>query len=365
MSRFLVVHPGPNFSVADVHTGWVEALGELGHKVLAFNLDDRLTFYHSTLLETGAKDPRTGAALVRKALSWEQAKAMAVNGIAATAYKFVPEVALVISAFFVPVAMLDLLRERGTRVVLVHTESPYQDAEQLGRAEHADLNLINDPTNLDAFRQVGPAEYFPHAYRPAVHYPGPATPAMLCDLAFVGTGFPSRIAFFEAMAATGELTEVDVMLAGQWQELQPGSPIYHWLATDPEECLDNAQTAALYRSARLGLNIYRGAGEFAALEAEGPDAADGWALGPREVEMAACGLPFLRQARGEGDELLPMLPVFDGPDEAAKLVRAWLSEPQRATDAAMAARAAIDDRTFLHGAARLLRRLDKLPRPAR
>ena len=24
--RILVVHPGPNFSVADVHDGWVEAL---------------------------------------------------------------------------------------------------------------------------------------------------------------------------------------------------------------------------------------------------------------------------------------------------------------------------------------------------
>ncbi len=40
--RFLVAHPGPGFSVHDVHVGWVEALSELGEQVKAFNLDDRL-----------------------------------------------------------------------------------------------------------------------------------------------------------------------------------------------------------------------------------------------------------------------------------------------------------------------------------
>lgn len=40
--RILVVHPGPNFSVADVHDGWVEALRSLGCEVASFNSDDRL-----------------------------------------------------------------------------------------------------------------------------------------------------------------------------------------------------------------------------------------------------------------------------------------------------------------------------------
>jgi len=43
--RFLVVHPGPAYSVADVHDGWVDALRGLGQQVWTYNLDDRLAFY--------------------------------------------------------------------------------------------------------------------------------------------------------------------------------------------------------------------------------------------------------------------------------------------------------------------------------
>ena len=42
------------------------------------------------------------------------------------------------------------------KVVLLHTESPYQDDEQLERAAHADVNLLNDPVNIDAYRELGP-----------------------------------------------------------------------------------------------------------------------------------------------------------------------------------------------------------------
>jgi spore maturation protein CgeB len=356
--RFMVVHPGPQFSVADVHAGWVEALRELGHRVADFNLDNRLNFYNAALFETGSHNLATGAALLRKACTFEQAKTLAANGIYAAAYKFAPEVALIVSAFFIPTELLDILRSRGTRVVLLHTESPYQDTEQLERAAHADLNLVNDPANLEAFQALGPAEYLPHAYRPSIHYPGAARPEMLCDLAFVGTGFPSRIEFFERMAATGELDTTAVNLAGQWQELPEGSPIEGWLATDRDECLDNTQTAALYRSAKAGLNMYRA-------EVNPGDHAAGWAMSPREVEMAACGLPFARESRGEGDRVLGMLPTFDGPEEAAKVLADLLADPPRRARLADQARAAIDDRTFLHNAARLLRLLDRLQSPAR
>jgi len=40
--RFLIVHPGPGFSVADVYVGWRDALRGLGHTVIEFNLGDRL-----------------------------------------------------------------------------------------------------------------------------------------------------------------------------------------------------------------------------------------------------------------------------------------------------------------------------------
>src|SRR5207244_9418884 len=96
--------------------------------------------------------------------------------------------------------------------VILHTESPYQDEEQLMRGQLADLNLLNDPANLDKFRQHAPTEYMPHAYRPGVHHPrtGPLNPELAADLAFIGTAFKSRIEFFSAMNLAG----LDVLLGG-------------------------------------------------------------------------------------------------------------------------------------------------------
>jgi len=84
----------------------------------------------------------------------------------------------------------------------------------------------------------------------------------------------------------------------------------------------------------------------------------GWACGPREVEMAACGTFFLREPRGEGDEVLDMLPTFSSPAEASELVRHWLARPDERQALADKARAAVADRTFDHHEAVLLRLLN-------
>ena len=142
----------------------------------------------------------------------------------------------------------------------------------------------------------------PHAYRPLVHHPGPVDPVMACDLAFVGTGFPSRVEFLEAM----DLDGLDVLLAGAWAWLPDSSPLRRMVAHDLGECIDNTQTASIYRSAMTGINLYR-------READDGDHADGVSCGPREIEMAACGLWFARDPRPESDDLFPMLPSFTGP----------------------------------------------------
>ncbi|MFD6069440.1 glycosyltransferase family protein [Amycolatopsis lurida] len=337
--RFLAAHPGPQFSVHDVYVGWVEALRELGQQVLDFNLAERLTFYDAALLETPDRE-------LRKAVSAEQAQKLAVNGLYAALYKTRPDVLFAVSAFFYTPELLDLARSYGTKVVLLHTESPYEDGRQLAIAAHADLNLINDPTNIDDFSRVAPTVYVPHSYRPTIHRPGPGNPDLTADLAFVGTGYASRIEFLEQM----DLSGLDVLLAGNWQQLDDGSPLRPFVAHDPEECLDNEQTADVYRSAEIGLNLYR-------LEAEAEHLADGWAMGPREVEMAACGMFFLRDPRPEGDDVLPMLPTFTTAGEASEQLRYWLGRPAERTELAAQARAAIADRTFTHRAADLMRLL--------
>jgi spore maturation protein CgeB len=114
-----------------------------------------------------------------------------------------------------------------------------------------------------------------------------------------------------------------------------------------------AQTADIYRASKIGLNLYRRESE---LSWDGRAVA----MGPREVEMAACGLPFLRDPRPEGDEVLKMLPVFRDPGEASDQLRWWLDHDTARERIAAQAREAITDRTFEHNARRLLRILDGL-----
>lgn len=339
--RILAAHPGPQFSVADVYAGWVEALRALGVQVVEYNLAERLTFYDSALLEISPH-------MIRKAVSAEAATELAVNGLYAALYKTRPDVLLIISGFFYPPALLDVTRSYGTRVVIVHTESPYEDVRQLNLAPHADLNLLNDPVNIERYAEVAPARYVPHAYRPAIHHPGRAEVEYASDFAFVGTGYASRIAFFEAL----DFGDADVLLAGNWQQLDENSHLAKFVGHDRDECLDNTDTARIYRSAKVGMNLYR-------REAERPEQIHGMAMGPREVEMAACGLFFLRDSRLEGDTVMPTLPTFTEPGDASEQLRWWLAHDTEREAAADKAREAIADRTFDSHAAALLRLLDQ------
>lgn len=354
--RWLVTQPGPSWSVHDVYVGWVEALRAAGEQVHTWNLDDRLALYSNAFVEMETLKGPNGEPAFRRALTSDQAVELAVNGLAAALWKLRPDVLLVISGFFIPHEMLEHARRYGTRVVILHTEEPYEVDRELGLAAHADLNLVNDPMHLEAFRAVAPSLYAPHAYRPAIHHPGPGDPEVACDLAFVGTGFGSRRWFFEQLAPA--VTDLDVLLAGNWQDLAENSPLRAWIAADaPGHCLDNDRTAQVYRSAQCGINLYR-------READDDTVTSGWAMGPREVEMAACGLFFLRDPRPEGDQVLPMLPAFDGPAEAADLLHWYLARPDSRARLASAAREAIEDRTFDNHARQLLRLLDSQPVPA-
>lgn len=332
--RVLVVHPGPWFSVGDVHRGWVRGLRANGAQVLDFNLNDRLEFYDKVYF------PRAGEYV--KPLDREQSLHLACEGINNAAYKFWPDVIVIVSGFYVPPQFFDVWRDRGHKVVMLHTESPYEEARQLALAERVDLNILNDPTNIDAYPDG--TIYVPHAYDPAIHHPGPSnTKAEFC---FVGTGYPSRQQFFEQVDWDG----IDAVFAGNWQEVTEASPLHRFLMHDTTDCLANEQAADLYRGTQVSANLYRA-------EAQDGCDAEGWAMGPREVELAACGTFYLTEERGENREVLPMVPTFDSPEDFGDKVRWWLAHPEAREQVTREAQAAVADRTFDRHAARLLQHL--------
>jgi hypothetical protein len=326
--------------VQDCHVGYVEALCGLGELVVEFPLGDLLSFYDHAHVPVGGE--------FRKALSGEQATQLATDRLAGALYKVRPDALFLTSGFFLDARLLDVARRDGVKVVALLTEQPYEHSRELALASHCDVALLTDPINLVDFREVCTAVHAPHCYRPTVHTPGPAVAELAADFAFVGTGYPSRVAFLEAM----DLTDLDVLLAGNWQQLDDTSPLRGHVATGLDECVDNTAAVDIYRSAAVGMNLYR-------RESERPELSAGWAVGPREIEMAAIGAFFLRDPRPEGDELFPMLPVFHSPEEASEQLRWWLNRPDQRAEAAMKAREAVAHRTFDTNAAALLRLLER------
>lgn len=335
--RVLAVHPGPHFSVADVHNGVIKGLRANGCEVVDFNLDRRLDFYVNAMLEIDG--------VTKKAFEYEAACTLATKGLEAACYEFWPDVVIIMSGFFTPPDLFRLMRARAHHVVLWCTESPYEDDRQLAMAHAADTVILNDPINIDEFRERNPRTfYLPHSYDPEVHYPARGCREVLADFSFVGTGYPSRVAFFEQVDWSG----IDALFAGNWQSVDDGSPLVPLLAHERGQCIDNVDAAGLYRGSLTSANLYR-------REASFDDLAEGWAMGPREVELAACGTWFARDPRPESDGLLPMLPSFTEPGEFGELLRWALAHDEEREKAAAAAAAAVADRTFEATTGRLLK----------
>jgi spore maturation protein CgeB len=337
--KILVVHPGVDFSVHDVYRGVVKGLQDLGHDVGEFNLSDRIEFY------TRAHVMRDDNKKWTKSFGDDAAMEMACSGIEVVCYEWWPDVVIIVSGFYIPPKLWGVLARRPHHVVYWCTESPYEDDRQGRAARYADTVILNDPTNLDAYRsEINERTfYFPHSYDPDVHRPGDADPDLACDFSFVGTGFPSRVDWLEQVDWAG----VDAKLGGNWQTVEDDSPLIPLLMHERGECMNNADTANLYRSSKVSLNLYR-------KEHSEQGHANGWAMGPREVELAACGTFFFRESRPEGDDLFPMLPIVEDPETFSRELRFWLDNDDERNAAATAAREAIADRTFKNSAARLL-----------
>jgi hypothetical protein len=348
MARILMVHPGPDFSVADVFHGWYKALKKQGHTVMVYNTNERLTFYGNALLETADSVPcEHGRVEVQQAMGTEAVMQHATAGLMESCYLFWPDVVFFVSAFFQNAATFQVLRNRGHKLVMLHTESPYQDDEQMMRGQFADMNLLNDPVNIEAWKELDvPAHYAPHSYDPDVHYIDYSGTPKESDFSFVGTAFNSRQKFFHDMDFEG----LEVSFGGNgWDHVLPQYlDILRFLRHPPEQCVDNTETARIYRLSKTGINFYR-------REGEAEHVGEGWAMGPREVEMAACGLFFLRDPRGESDEIFggnkalgldDVLPTFTDAADASDQIKWWVKHDAMRGKYALAARDRIIYRTF-------------------
>ena len=328
--KILVVKPGPQFSVEDVAKGWIKGLKQNGHEVIEFDLGLRLEFFKAALHSI-----RGLSAEGLENFTLEEAAENAAVTLEGACWEHQPEMILIITGYYLPPEFYDIARRNGHKVVLMCTESPYEDDRQLLQAYHCDAVIVNDTLNIEKFNEICPTYYFGHGFDPEVHYPGPGIEEYISEFCFVGTGYPERIEFLEQI----NWEYLNALIAGHWQYTKPDSPLRKLLAHDIDDCIANEQTADIYRSSIISANLYR-----KQMNVNGQN--DGNSCGPREIEQAACGLFFLRESRPESDQLFPMLPTFESPADLQNQIFYWLGHPEERQLRADLARQAVQHRTF-------------------
>lgn len=343
--RLLLVHPGASWAVHDVHTGLLAGLQAAGHDCVEYALDGRVRASRVLLEWLWRKQVRTEGPLKDIRPTPADVQYDASKDVVERALRHEVDWVLVVCAAYLHPDVLILARRAGLRTAAVFTESPYDDVEQAKVAPLFDVCFTNERTSVERLREHQPRTfYLPAGYDPAAHGPHMNGDALAHDVVFVGTAFESRLALLSAVDWTG----INLGLYGWWGELAANHPLQPYVH---HGLVDNAKTGALYRRAKIGLNLYRKPGEGLLAES----------LNPRAYELAADGVFTLSQPRKEVSERFgAVVPTFNSALELQSLVRHFLRPPHDTLCREMAHQQlppAVAEDSYHHRAAQLVAHL--------
>ena len=353
--KLLLLSPGASYSTADVEAGLRYGLEYHGVQVVQYRLDARIA-RADKWLKNAWKVARKADPTVSKP---NVADVFYQAGIGALemALRHQVDCVLVVSGMFLHPDVVILMKRAGLKITVLMTESPYDDQELI-LAQMVDGCWTNERTAVAAFQAVNPnSGYIPHGWHPERHKAGPqpgdeAFPEH--DVVFVGTGFQERIDFLSAINWTG----IDFGLYGSWAMLGSNHKLRRYLR---EGHIDNPKTAALYRRAKIGLNLYRSSKGWGKQTLKVTTAES---LNPRGYELAACGAFHLSTYRAEvADVFGNLVPTFTHPTECAALMRAWLADPEGRTQVASALPARVAESSWTERASRIIGDLQTLLQP--
>jgi hypothetical protein len=290
-----------------------------GVQVIPYRLDERIPICHKYLHAMWRQKKKAQPDLTKP----NTADIMYQAGVGALemALRHQVDVVLIVSAMLFHPDIVLMMKRAGLRVTVLFTESPYDHEQEIRIAKEVDGCWTNERSVLPAFQDVNRhAGYLPHGWNPEQHavsaksddaqYPSH-------DVVFVGTGFRERVAWFNAINWTG----IDLGLYGNWKGLGLKKTVP--IASEP---INNARASALYRRARIGLNLYRTSKGWGT---QAPAIAHAESLSPRAYELAACGVFHLSEYRTEVREVFgDLVPTFQTPTEAAALMRVWLADAE-------------------------------------
>lgn len=324
--RILAVQPGASWSTADVYNGIVSAMNRQGVEVIEYALDRRIEAFGNWLTWQWKHNKKKSD----KPTSLDATYLAGVGIIEKALYHDVDWVFVVSGSYMHP-SFLTMLRRAHVKIAILFTECPYDDDWQLTFAPLADICFVNDKVSVERFRTVNRHTYYwQHAYDPARHMvkaPEDVPDVAVHDVVMVGTGWEERVQLFEAVNWEG----IDLGLYGTWELAAKNSLLGPYIH---EAVTPNATTAALYRTAKIGINLHRSSVGY------GKDAdkitVTPYSLGPRCYELAACGTFYISDWRPELTDVFgDAVPTFKTPQELEAQIRFYLAHPdERAAIAA-------------------------------
>lgn len=337
----LMIHPGASFSTHDVHVGYRDALQAMGHKVIEYRLDHRIEaakrYLTSVFNYADREKPRAERRKPESAAVQWEAGSQIVNQALWHKVDFV----LNVSLMYTHPDFLVLLRRAKVPNVALLTEAPYLDAAHENLLPYIDMAFVNERSSVERLRRINSDVYYlPPSYSPAIHHAGKhfgdqRFPSF--DVTFVGTGFQERIDLLSAVDWTG----VNLGLFGTYDLLPSRHRLRKFIRGG---VIPNSEAAALYRRAKIGLNLYRQTTEFkrgAALVTHAES------LNPRAVELAACGAFHLSDDRAEVTEVFgACVPTFSNAEELQGLINLYLLHEEERHAKAAALPAAVRGWTF-------------------
>lgn len=319
--KVLLVSPGASWSTADVEAGLRYGLERAGVEIVQYRLAERIDRSNRELY-TRWRHVKKHRPDVEKPNVADVFLQAGKDSLWMALWHRV-DIVFVVSAMFLLPEVMRQMKRAGLRVVVLFTESPYDTAHELEVAKIVDGCWTNERSVLRQFRAVNPRSgYLPHGWHPERHLAGPQPgdeAVAAHDVVFVGSAFQERIAWLSAIDWRG----IDLGLYGMWSALGSRHPLRQFVRG---EVINNVTTAALYRRAKIGLNLYRtsmGWGKKA------PQISHAESLNPRAYELAQCGVFHLSTERAEVSEIFgEAVPTFRRPDEASALIQAWLADPE-------------------------------------
>lgn len=351
-TRVLLMHPGAAWSTHDVYVGMRAGLEAIGCEVIAYRLDEALSFY-GHLFE----------AAERGGLVWGDGKRPNLHGFAGMKgimelVNVWPDYMIAVSGHNLHYSVPLMSRKLGIPSAVYCTESPYFDHEPLF-AQHYDVIFTNEARAVPSFDKHAPgrAHYLAHAYNPQIHTPGAPEAGFEADVFFVGSGFPERRRLFEGADWTG----IKFVTHGfMWREGENPD------ALEVDRVLANEDAARYYRTAGISLNHHRTTTVYGANQhISGLDAES---LGPRAYEIAACGgFQLMDDSRDERRRVFgDTMPTYRSHSsiDLERQIRYYLARPDERARLAAAQREAIAPHSWHRRAAEMMDVITASVRPA-